>query len=345
MNILNIAIEGSSPPVPPNDLHYHYVVYGQRLCSSVPLPELPRASFKVRDASFHHVSPNGDNGQLYNPMHLVTRRSTNLGCDISVYDTGEGFLLRWEGWCDFHMSADGQQIVYQAAPGTALRWVTSSLYGIVLSFALHLKGVGNLHASSVVLPGGAVGFLAQPGSGKSTLAASFAHAGYPFLTDDVLAFSEEGASINALPGFPFVSLTGQAVEHIWRGAVPEDSLPLNQEKTRFNLNGNAQAFCSESVPLRGLYLLERREDSSAAEISRLSPKEAIPRLLEQTNPLPLLPREALSRHFAFVARLVSRVPVWRLSCPSGLEHLGQVMSAVLAHHEQDRAVKSSVLRA
>ena len=332
--------------------HRHYVVYGQRLCSDLPLRELPRDQFQVRDIEFRTAHDNGAGGLLDAPARLLTRRSTNLDCDLSVYATSldsgggsTGYLLRWEGRCDFQVSADGDQIVCQAAPGTALGWVTASLYGIVLSFALHLKGVGNLHASSVVLPGGAVGFLAQPGSGKSTLAASFAQAGYSFLTDDVLALSEEGESINALPGFPFVSLNAQEVEYIWRGASPVDRLPLNQEKCRIQLNGSAEAFCAEAVPLKGIYLLERGEETSAVEISRLSLKEAIPRLLEETNALPLLPRETLSRHFAFVSRLVSRVPVWRLSYPSGLGHLKQVNDTVLAHHGQNNLAGRSNSRA
>jgi len=210
-----------------------------------------------------------------------------------------------------------------------VQWVQSTLYGVVLSYALYLIGMGNLHASAVVLPGGAVGFLAEPESGKSTVAATFAKHGYPFLTDDVLALKEVPQGYLAYPGFPFVSLSAQSVDGLLGSAKGPARVPLNQEKQRVAIDGQWASFCPEPVSLCGLFIVSRSDEGAKIELERLSRVEAIGSLMEHTNCLPVLPIAIQRRQMAFVARLTARVPVWRLRYPTGFDHAPRIIQKVL----------------
>lgn len=316
--------------------HYHYLVYGRKICSNVPLPELARASFRERHIAFRSIPTNGTGGLLHQPARLLTRRNTNLGCDLGVYETEQGFLLRWESQCDFYIGREGHEILCQAVAGTGRRWMAATLYGMVLSFALHLQGTGNLHASAVVLPGCAVGFLAEPGTGKSTLAALFAGHGYPFLTDDILALERDGPGYLAHPGFPFVSLSVASVDGILGPSGPSPCVPLNQEKQRIAIDGKWAHFYQKAALLGGLFVLRRGPEGSGVEMQRLTRVEAIGSLLENTNCLPLLNVEAVRRQMAFVTDLVAAVPVWRLTYPTGFQHTPKIIEKVLEQMEASR---------
>ena len=180
-----------------NKSHFHYQVYGLRFCSGLPLEELPTANFEGRDVSFGLLPPDSEQ-RLFDPQaKLLTRRETNLGCDLSVYDTGDGYLLSWDEFCDYLVSKDGQHIQCQLRPSMDIEWVQNTLYSMILALTLQLRGVSNFHASCVQLPQGAVAFMADPGSGKSTMSAAFAVAGYPFLTDDIMAVKAATATDKA----------------------------------------------------------------------------------------------------------------------------------------------------
>ena len=83
--------------------------------------------------------------------------------------------------------------------------------GPVLGVAAQQRGELLLHASAVPIGDGVVAFTAPPGAGKSTLAASFALAGYPLCSDDVLPVRFEHSRPLATPFLPKMKL--------WRGQL------------------------------------------------------------------------------------------------------------------------------
>jgi hypothetical protein len=313
------------------DVHLHYRVYGQRLCSGLPLPELPHADFQVRDLAVRCLVPSNNGGGDHGPARLLDRRGTSEGDQLSVWATEEGYLLRWEGKGDFHIGKDGRSVSCDVNSELGRGWLTANLYGLVLAFALHLKGVRNLHASAVVLPSGAVGFLAAPGSGKSSLAAALATRGYPFLTDDLLAMTEDSGKFCAHPGFPFTSLSAASVSALGDG-VPAATpmLPLG-EKSRVAINDHWAEFHPAPAPLSALFILRRGAAEEAIRLERLPRDEAIRLLLDNTIGLPILPAETLQAQMAFLARLTASVPVWLLSYPTGFQHTPRTIQKILAH--------------
>ena len=312
--------------------HWHYEIYGQRLCSNVPLSETSRASFTVKDVAFSYVPPGVDCGVSYSATQLLTRGTTDFGCSLSLYATDQGPLIRWEGKCDFLISEDGRHIQCHTSEDTDPVWARNILYSAILPYALHLRRMSNFHASAVVLSGSVAAFMAEPGGGKSTLAASFAVAGHPFLTDDILALQEGPKGYTAYPGFPNVSLSSKALDNLYGPAAGPPRISMNGEKRRLAVEDLHMPFSYEPMPLSVMFVLNRRGPKSSIKVELLSRIEAVRCLLEHTNCLPLLPPKLLERQMAFAARLSDSVPVYRLVYPSSWKYMPQVISAILEHH-------------
>lgn len=334
MNVTDNMTMGRLATTKPQKVHLHYCVYGQRICSTVPLPELPRADFQVRDLAVSCRNPLDHQDEQGQPPQLLTQRQTTEGDDLSLWATGEGYLLRWAGKGEFRIAADGRSVSCQVDPGLGHTWLTSNLYGVVLSFILHLKGVRNLHASAVVLPSGAAGFLAAPGTGKSSLAAAFAARGYPFLTDDLLAMTEEDSGYCAHPGFPFTSLSALTIGSLGGtlGASVTTEAPLLPlgEKTRVAVDANWAVFNPRPTPLSALFILQRGGPEDPIALVRQPRAEAIRLLLENTIFLPILPAQVLQAQMAFLSKLTASVPVWTLSYPTGFQHIPRTIEQILA---------------
>ena len=308
--------------------HFHYHVYGRRLCSNVPLRELPPAQFDVKDLAFRYEPPAKERDALaLEGAVLLLRRATSEGDWLATYTLRQGYLLRGENLCDFVISLEGREIRCYPTAAVDQQWVTSALYGIVLSFALHLMAASNLHASAVALPSGAIGFLAAPGTGKSSLAALFSAQGYPFLTDDVLTVQEQSSHFIALPGFPYTSLSARTLQ--WLGLPQPQSALTRGDKTRIAIDETWASFCEEPLPLRALFILNRAATNQSVTLEPLPQTEALRELLENTTSLALLPARYIEQHMAFLLRMTSAVPTWRLSYSSGLEHLREVADQIL----------------
>ena len=311
--------------------HWHYRVYGQRLCSNVPLLESSRDTFTKRDIVFRYFPPEGTRVLEHGDTRLLTRGNTDFGCFLSLCDTDQGFLVSWEGLCDYLVSGDGRQIQCQPCSNIDIGWTLNILYTAVLSFALQIRGVSNFHASAVALPGGAAGFMGDPGSGKSTLAAAFAMEGYPFLTDDILALNEDSGQYSAYPGILNVSLSSQSLDSLFGPMGGPPRISENGRKQRLAVQDLRIPFSREPIPLKALFALDRGGSAQKVQIKSLPRAEALRCLLDNTNCLPLLPQEHLRRHMAFAARLTDSVPVYRLGYPSSLKSIRKVITEILEH--------------
>lgn len=298
----------------------------------MPLPELPRARFRVRDLAIRCLGPSSASPQPIS-SRLLLRQPTSQGDTLSMYDSAGRYLLRWEGICDFHITRDGDEILVQPTSQTTSDWTRSTLYGVVLAFSLHLRGIGNLHASSVVLPTGVVGFLGKPGTGKSSLGAAFAAKGFQFLADDVLAIQEDSRGYIAQPGFPFTSLSRYSINELGLSRLMADStqMPSEGEKARVAIEGGWASFCSKASHIKALFVLQPNAHQKTIEMSVLSRAEAVHSLLEHTNCLSLLPKPVLQRHLLFLVQMTTSVPVWHLGYPSGFKYMPDIIEAVVNH--------------
>jgi hypothetical protein len=195
-----------------------------------------------------------------------------------------------------------------------------------LSFALLKLGFEPLHATAVLVKGGAIAFLGDCGTGKSTLAAAFLKSGDGLVCDDLLVTTpgRDGSTWMAHPGLPRVKLLPDSARVLLSRTGPA-SAP-GSPKRIIPLNG--RQICRTPVPLKAIYVLRPRRDARIAIRSLTRPRACLQLIANTYNPIALEP-ERLSRQFDWASRLVEQVPVRSLSYPKRLGALPRVRAAVL----------------
>jgi hypothetical protein len=199
---------------------------------------------------------------------------------------------------------------------------------------LNRRGREALHATAIVTSKGACAFSGPAGSGKSTLAASFFLAGFGALGDDCLPLVEQGDSIGVLPGYPGMRLWDDAIDVLLAESAVTTPVAGYTSKRRALQTASARNFPCEPVALSRIYRLIRPGDDepeiSAPLIEPLGPREAFIELVSCSFPLDLTDPETLTRHFRFMKKVASTVPVKRLKVPNDLTAIVAIREAVLA---------------
>ena len=303
-----------------------YRVYGQRILSGIALPELTVCEAGGADITIEHLDGPPSIGRVSASRSLSKRVATNAGADLLVYEDEHGMTLMLEEAMEFSIEERGRRIGFRLRPGMALDQVRPALYGLVLSFVLHYKGITNVHASAAVADGRALALLAESGTGKSTIAAALAEAGYPLLTDDVLALRQSRQGFEAQPGYPRISLSQASAQAIL-GRPAFGETKGKDGKTAVPVGQGWGTFCGKTVPLGALFVL-RRGANAPVTTQRLSKADAVGALLEHTHAIAFMPQAMIQHSLGFIANLTASTPVWSLSYPSGFRHVGQVVSVI-----------------
>jgi hypothetical protein len=168
------------------------------------------------------------------------------------------------------------------------------------------RGELAVHAAAIAVRGSAVLFAGSSGRGKSTLALAASEAGNPVLSEDGVTVDPGDELLRIWPGMRGV-----------RAATPEGrkgfvELPAAHE-------------AREPLPLGAVCLLGERGER--LEISSLSPAAAVPAfvpsLIHSGEPA------ALARAFALLARVLARVPAYRVSLPDDLRRVNASVRSLL----------------
>ena len=124
----------------------------------------------------------------------------------------------------------------------------------VLAAVLLQHNVLPLHASAIRTERGALLFTGDAGSGKSTLLGAMLKRGYAMLSDDVtgVVFDDTGRPL-ALPAYPTLRLRHDSATKagLWADWAP----PQGGTGDRYAFP--VTAFCSEPLPICGIYELNR----------------------------------------------------------------------------------------
>lgn len=235
--------------------------------------------------------------------------------------------LRWAGLFEFLVAPDGGRVVARRLRGAATipRAFETYLLGQVLSFALLARGLEPLHATAIVVDGGAVGFLGDCGQGKSTLGAAFVRAGHALLTDDLLVLRASGHGFRAAAGPPRIKLfRAPADRTLGRGAR---GTPMNDRGGKLVFPMGRRG-ATGAAPLSALYVLRPGGARRGVVIRRLSPRRAFVELTRNTFNACVVDGPRLARQFDWAARLAGAVPVKTLAYRRGLGRLAAVRAAV-----------------
>lgn len=213
-----------------------------------------------------------------------------------------GYLLEARGVGRVLISSDGNELLCDPDPGEP-DWAFI-LSAQALPLAATLRGFEVLHASGVVLDGGAVLFAGDPGAGKSSLAAALTRGGAGLLGDDAIALAESEGAVLAHPGAGSLYLRQGERDRLSAGE--RDSLG---PATSFAGRERYATPTSAAAPLVALFLLERADHGPPfEELDPVDPFE----LLAATFNLSVRTSARLTRQLDLVGTLAEGGFVHRL---------------------------------
>jgi hypothetical protein len=296
-------------------------VFGLLLQSNFPVPGLPvlKASEGAPDVELflgvdplagRHI-PAGPEEPLY--VSSYTGPEGQPALRIWKMTAGDFLHMEYFDGVQFWLDGRGSK-VWSTWPQTLLpEDVATYLLGPVLGLLLRLRGVICLHASAVAWNGFAIAFVGSEGAGKSTTAAALAGRGYPVVSDDIVALTENENHFLVLPAYPYLSLWSEAAEMLFG---PDAALPAfspSYDKKQLLLEENGLPFASGPLPLGAIFLLSERSDEERAPwLEPAAAQESMIRLVADSYATNLLNPEMRAREFALLGRLLAAVPVFRL---------------------------------
>ena len=311
-------------------------VYGYTLATDHPLVSFLDPSDKKPDVVFA-CQPGGSThaepGTLVYESVLPGAGDEGL---FSLFRVSDGFRLYYSGTADFLIRGDRIDCHLHDADYTY--WVEIALLGPVFSFWLELHGSIALHASAVVQPAGAIGFIASSKSGKTSLASSFVKDGAGLLTDDILPLylSQEG-DVMARPGYPQMRMWADQAR-VFAGdpsRFPLAHPDFDKRRIPAATFGN---FHDAPAQLSALFLPERSSasDSVGVSLTRVPTQDALVILLQHSFAAAVLERmpEMQVQRLRTLAAILQRIPVFRLNYPEGYERLPGVREQIISFLER-----------
>ena len=248
---------------------------------------------------------------------------------------GRYYRLRYADGTEFLVDSEGTE-VWGTWPNNNLTLEDAATYllGPIMGFVLLLRGSISLHASAVALGNQAIALVGPAGSGKSTTAAAFADRGYGILAEDVATLNDQGSTFWLQPGYPCIRLWPHSVETLYGAPDELPKLTPTWDKCFLDLSQDKYRFHEQPLPLAAIYMLGPRiEDSNAPYVRSLSSAESLMSLVANTYATNLMDKEMRAREFELLSRLVSQVPVRRLT-PSNLpERIGRLCDTIIEDFE------------
>jgi hypothetical protein len=296
---------------------FEYSVFGLRVRSSLELPELMPATGKGQPDVTIEAAPIADE-----PVPGSEVSAVNGALVLVVPDIAR-----------FRISG-GNAIIVDAERGIPERNVRLFLLGSAFGALLHQRGLLPLHANAVEIDGKAVAFMGASGEGKSTLAAWFHDRGYKVLADDVCVVGFDGAGVpHAYPGLPRLRLWNEALEALGREATRYDRSYVGaaEQLEKFDVPIERSAIACSTAPLTVIYLLQRGDELSIAQLRGVEAAEALFANTYRGSYLPMI--KGQKDHWHSAVLLVQAVPVYRAVRQWDLANLDEQCSRLLAHAE------------
>ena len=254
---------------------------------------------------------------------------------IHAHELADGWsYIRYDEMFEFLIAPQGNSVIYRLRGKMSSGSFQTYLLGRVFSYVLVKMGHEPLHATTVVVDGGAVAFLGGSGFGKSSLAACFIAAGCPLLTDDVLRTEERYGRYLAFAGAPCLKLL-PGVARLYlddlSAGVPINNREASASKLLFPLA--AEHGVSGSLPLRAIYVLTNPRKVYRRQrvvLASMTAREALMNLISFTHNDTLVSPQRMQHLLECAQRLSAAVPVRSLAYPRTLSALDEARKGVLA---------------
>ncbi|CAN5359816.1 hypothetical protein BH09PSE1_BH09PSE1_04980 [soil metagenome] len=298
---------------------HHYKAFGLEIVSDLAMPELAQGTGAPTDVTIRAGTIEGELAYAEQPVLYRFREESG--------DTRD--LMSWNEVASFEISGD-DRITYAGAPGSGDALVSLPMLGPVMAILLHRRGLLTLHGSAINIEGRAAVFLGDKGAGKSTTAAALVQAGYPLVTDDIVAVAlGQGETPLVWPGYPQVKLTDNATEALpFADAETMPSPHPDFGKHRHLLGGE---FDCASVPLSEAVVLQRGEELAIERLAGMDAVQALMRFSYVTRfGERVLAGVTKATHFRQCVEIAQTATVCRLTVPHDLTRLSAVADALKA---------------
>jgi len=266
------------------------------------------------------------------------RPSRNPGeASLSRFERGRDghFRVTYSDGARFIIDSTKREIFGVATPALGQDDLIVYLQGPVLGALLRLRGVTCLHASAACVNGRAIAVVGDAGMGKSTSAAAFARLGFPVLTDDVLALTDDGRKFFVQPGLPRILLWPESVAALWGDAEALPRIVDTWDKRYLDLNSPGYQFASEPTPLGAIYILAGRVEG-AADADIRAPESSIQaciQLVANTYGGRLLDAPMRAQELAVLGRIVNEIPIRMVLAPDDRSSVMRVCEDIVRDFE------------
>ena len=331
------------------DHGFDYALFGLRVRSNIPIPELTVAPTGfgtpphpvTQDFTIHWQErptgsgpsngTDGDGGELtYESAYLDEAGAPAL----TIWSATPDMLrLEYSDGTKFWVARSGRE-AWATWPEPALTIEDTATYflGPVLGLVLRLRGVTCLHASAVAIGDRAVAFVGDAGAGKSTTVAALARKGFAALSDDIVALEERDGQFFVTPAYPYICLWPESVVALYGSAEALPKFAATYEKRCLSLPKEALRFASEPVKLGCVYVLGKRGDGPA-RVSAVPAREAFVTLVANTYATNMLDSAMRAREFETLGRLMQSVPVRLLAANSDTGRIDELCDVIRADAE------------
>ena len=287
---------------------YSYSAYGLGITSTLVLPELVesqrRPDVQIRLDAVDRLPPAG----TY--VGETSWWTADRAC-FSIPDLGT-LLVQY-----------GREIILDPLANVDESVYRLFILGAAVGVLLHQRGFLVLHASAIVLGGGAVVFIADKGMGKSTMVGTMHNRGHILMADDIVAIDPKPDIPQAYPGFPQLKLWPESAEELCESP---DELPLVRPDLTKRSRILDHGFAVESMPLKRVLVLA---DGDEDAIEPLPPQMAFMSLVQHSYSLGILKATGTqASHFAQAIRVAKLVPVMRLKRRRQMERLPLVAQMI-----------------
>lgn len=248
----------------------------------------------------------------------------------SFFRVSLDYLVRFPERADFWIAYETSDVSCAPVPGIAAGDISNLYHHQILPLIQSRSGRLIIHASAVLIDGKSAAFAGKSGRGKSTLAAAFAQAGFPFLTDDDLAFDKKSDVYFAQPSRAILRLLPDS-----RSAL------LSATRTDAEGDGEFKREVPTGPDLRhephskkvgAIYLLGESRHAKFS-IRRMAPAAALIEIMKHSFFLDIDDRSRLHSHFDALGDFVESVSCFELDFPRDFGELDQTIGGILNHFQ------------
>lgn len=256
--------------------------------------------------------------ELHDPAWDI-RRDVLGGIWGYVRVAGAVGTLYLPGIGSFEFRAGGGHVEGRPDPNVTEASFDDAYQRHVLPMVLHFRGLQVLHGSAVGSASGVHVFCGSSHAGKSTLAYALQRRGYQVWADDAVAFTSRRESV-CVVALPFaLRVRPEAAAFFGR---PAAAAAVGGVETA--PRAGIEHTIGELASIASVSVLEH----APAMISRIPPSESLPAILNHAFHFSLDDEAGRRRLATEFLRLISQVPLFRLSFPQGLNQLSGALDEV-----------------